>query len=47
MTLSEEFVNKDVNKVEDLLVLSVFGDAASNLGNSVVEAQSEVYLSMT
>ena len=47
VTLSEEFVNKDVNKVEDVLVLSLFGDAASNLGNSAVEAQGEVYLSVT
>jgi len=44
-TLSEDYVNKDVNNVED--VLSLFGDAASNLGNSAVGAQGEVYLSMT
>lgn len=41
-TLSEEFVqDKDVIKVDD--VLSLLRDDASNLGNSAVEAQGEVY----
>ena len=41
-TLSEEFVqDKDVIKVDD--VLSLLRDDSSNLGNSAVEAQGEVY----
>ena len=40
--LSEEFVqDKDVIKVDD--VLSLLRDDSSNLGNSAVEAQGEVY----
>ena len=44
--LSEEFVqDKDVIKVDD--VLSLLRDDSSNLGNSAVEAQGEVYWCMT